>query len=101
MKIAIITAYYNEPFEMLQRCHNSVKTQIGDVTHFMISDGKPHPDVDFWDGVVHIKLPNHNDYGDTPRGVGAALAAAEGYDAICFLDADNWYEPDHIRNMLY
>jgi glycosyltransferase involved in cell wall biosynthesis len=101
MKIAVITAYYNETFEQLMKCHDSVVKQSGDVTHFMVSDGKPHPDIDYWNGVVHIKIPNHGDYGDTPRGVGSASAAAQGYDAICFLDADNWYEPDHIENMLY
>jgi hypothetical protein len=53
----------------------------------MVADGFPVSEVDSWAGVVHIKIPNHADYGDTPRGVGAASAAANGFDAICFLDA--------------
>jgi hypothetical protein len=65
----------------------------------MVADGFPAADVDSWENVVHIKIPNHADYGDTPRGVGAACAAANGFDAICFLDADNWYEPNHIETM--
>jgi hypothetical protein len=65
----------------------------------MVADGFPAADVDSWESVVHIKIPNHADYGDTPRGVGAACAAANGFDAICFLDADNWYEPNHIETM--
>ncbi|MFM0202640.1 hypothetical protein PQR53_22535 [Paraburkholderia fungorum] len=45
------------------------------MTHFMIADGFPVSEVDSWAGVVHIKIPNHADCGDTPRGVGAACAA--------------------------
>lgn len=99
MRVAVVSAYCKEPLHVLRRCHESVLAQSGDVTHFMIADGFADPDVDSWDGVVHIKIPNHADYGDTPRGVGAACAAAEGFDAICFLDADNWYEPNHVAMM--
>jgi hypothetical protein len=99
MRVAVISAYYKEPLHVIQRCHESVLAQQGDVTHFMIADGFPLADVDSWERVVHIKIPNHADYGDTPRGVGAASAAANGFDAICFLDADNWFEPNHIETM--
>ena len=99
MRVAVISPYYKEPLDVLRRCHESVLGQQGDVTHFMVADGFPAADVDSWENVVHIKIPNHADYGDTPRGVGAACAAANGFDAICFLDADNWYEPNHIETM--
>jgi glycosyltransferase involved in cell wall biosynthesis len=99
MRVAVISAYYKEPGHVLRRCHQSVLAQSGNVTHFMVADGFPSSDVDSWTNVVHIKIPNHADYGDTPRGVGAACAAANGFDAICFLDADNWYEPNHIETM--
>jgi len=91
--------YYKEPLHVLRRCHESVLGQQGDATHSMVADRLPTADVDSWKSVVHIKIPNHADYGDTPRGVGAACAAANGFDAICFLDADNWYEPNHIGTM--
>ncbi|SDG59302.1 glycosyltransferase family A protein [Paraburkholderia phenazinium] len=99
MRVAVISAYYREPRHILRRCHESVRAQSGDVTHFMVADGFPDAEVDSWEGVVHIKIPNHADYGDTPRGVGAACAATSGFDAICFLDADNWYEPNHVETM--
>jgi Glycosyl transferase family 2 len=99
MRVAAISAYYKEPPHVLRRCHESVLAQLGDVTHFMVADGFPISEIDSWTGVVHIKLPNHADYGDTPRGVGAASAVANGFDAICFLDSDNWYEPNHVETM--
>jgi hypothetical protein len=99
MRVAVISAYYKEPRHVLRRRHESVLAQQGDVTHFMIADGFPSSDIDSWERVVHIEIPNHGDYGDTPRGIGAACASASGYDAICFLDADNWYEPNHVETM--
>jgi glycosyltransferase involved in cell wall biosynthesis len=99
MRVAVISAYYKEPHHVLRRCHESVLAQHDDVVHFMVADGFPLAEVDSWKDVIHIKLPNHADYGDTPRGVGAACAAAQGFDAICFLDADNWYEPNHVETM--
>lgn len=89
MRVAVISAYYKESRHVLRKCHESVFAQAGDGTHFMVADGFPDADIDNWPGVVHIKIPNRADYGDTPRGVGAASAATSGFDAICFLDADN------------
>ena len=99
MRVAVVSAYYKEPRHVLRRCHESVLAQAGNVTHIMVADGFPSSDVDSWKGVIHIKLPNHADYGDTPRGVGAACASANGFDAICFLDADNWYASNHVETM--
>jgi len=98
MKIAVITPYYKESMQVLSKCHNSVvKQTYTDITHFMVSDGFPKW---FSFNVEHLILPNAGDYGDTPRGIGAAVASSRGYDAVAFLDADNWYEPDHIERMV-
>ena len=35
-----------------------------------------------------------------PIALAAKLIEREGFDAICFLDADNWYEPGHVRGCL-
>lgn len=99
LKIAVITPYYKESIEQLKRCHDSVLAQGENVQHFFVSDGHANDILDQWD-CIHIKLPMPvNDYGDTPRGIGAAIASAQNYDGICFLDADNWYEPEHIPNI--
>jgi glycosyltransferase involved in cell wall biosynthesis len=100
MKIAVISAYYKEERELLKRCLKSVHKQSIKCDHFLVSDGYPQP----WlkkSGVRHIELgKSHGDYGNTPRGIGAQIAISEGYEAICFLDADNWFDSDHIEHCL-
>jgi hypothetical protein len=95
-RYAVITPYHKEDRGMLERCINSVKHQTLAADHFLMADGFPQ---DWIDGerVRHIKLDRaHDDNGNTPRGIGALLAAAERYDGIALLDADNWLEPDHV-----
>ncbi|MFT3973086.1 MAG: glycosyltransferase [Amaricoccus sp.] len=100
MKVAVITPYYKESEAVLRECHDSVLAQTVACDHFMIADGFPNPAVDGW-AVEHITLPmSHRDVGNTPRVIGALSAFSAGYDAVSFLDADNWYKPDHVANML-
>ena len=97
MRVAVITPYYQEPIEYLQRCIQSVREQSYSTNHFLVADGHPQNWLDH-EGVRHIKLDQPcRDYGDTPRGIGALLAVSSGYDAIAFLDADNWYLPNHVE----
>ncbi len=96
-RFAIITPYHQEPREMLQRCMDSVKRQTVPADHFFVSDGFPQ---DWLDDACakHIKLGHaYRDSGNTPRGIGALLAVSEHYDGIGLLDADNWYDDDHIE----
>src|SRR5262249_32964012 len=96
-RFAIITPYYREEQKVLERCVQSVGQQTIAADHFLVSDGFPQ---DWLDGanVRHIRLGRpHNDAGNTPRGLGALLAVSEGYDGIGLLDADNWYDQDHIE----
>lgn len=100
MKIAYITPYYKEGMEVLERCIKSVEAQNIKADHFFVSDGYPQ---EWLDGKVarHIRLGKcYGDYGNTPRGIGAQLAISEGYDAIGFLDADNWLDPSHTEECL-
>jgi hypothetical protein len=100
MKIAVISAYYKEDPELLERCLNSVKEQTIKCDHFFISDGHPQEWLKNSD-VRHIELgKSHDDYGNTPRGIGAQIAISEGYEAICFLDSDNWFDPNHVQHCL-
>lgn len=100
MKVAMITPYYKEPREMIERCILSVAAQTVPVTHFLVADGHPQGWVDGF-AVRHIRLDkSHGDFGNTPRSIGGILAASEGFDAIGFIDADNWLDPQHVSTCL-
>ena len=100
MRVAVVTPYFREPLEWLEKCHDSVVGQSHPCTHFMVADGFPRSEVATWD-LEHSALPRgHADYGNTPRTVGSLLANTQGYDAIAYLDADNWLYPDHIASMV-
>lgn len=100
LRVAVITPYYLEALELLRNCHDSVLRQTYPATHFLVADGHPRQDVSEW-GVNHITLAKpHGDVGNTPRGIGAISAVNQGFDAVCFLDADNWFYPHHIEAMI-
>ena len=101
MRVAMITPYHSEAAATLRRCHDSVKSQTySNVRHMMVSDGNPHPMVDKLD-VDHYKLPRaHADAGATPRAVAALSAFSHGYDAIGFIDADNYLKSNHVAAMI-
>jgi glycosyltransferase involved in cell wall biosynthesis len=101
MRVAVVTPYYKENVATLRRCINSVAAQTLHATHIMVSDGIPNDYIDSYNAVEHIKLPkNHNDVGATPRALGAISAFSRGFDAVSFLDADNWYMNNHIETMV-
>lgn len=105
-KIAVITPYHTEDAATLERMRASVVAQTVPCVHYMIADGHPSPDVIRWHEAAestlrHIILPReHTNNGNTPRAIGCFSAMAEGVDAIAFLDADNWYEPDHLEKLV-
>ena len=100
MRVAVVTPYYKEPEEILRQCHESVLAQTYACDHSLVSDGFPNPVVSTWK-VEHFTLPKaHADAGNMGRVVGSISAFARGYDAVAFLDADNWYDKDHIRNLV-
>jgi glycosyltransferase involved in cell wall biosynthesis len=100
MKVAVVTPYYREPIEKLRRCHDSVMAQTRACTHFMVADGFARDEIDDWD-VQHIRLPlGHADFGNTPRCLGALSALNQGFDGFAYLDADNWYHPEHAESLV-
>jgi hypothetical protein len=97
--IAVITPYCKESLPKLHRCHQSVISQDRNVRHFMIADGYPQLELNQWN-ITHIELPQaHGDNGNTPRGIGGMIALAQGFDALLYLDADNWFAEGHIQSM--
>jgi hypothetical protein len=99
MRIAVITPYCHEDVATLHRCHSSVLSQTVACDHFLIADGYPRPEVASW-RTIHLTLPPHADYGNTPRFIGSVSAESLGYDAIALLDADNWFQPNHLETLL-
>ena len=95
-RVAIVTPYWQEPRAVIERCIASVAAQSVPADHLLVADGAPQGWVD--DAAVrHLRLDrNHGDFGNVARSIGALLAAGEGYDAIAFLDADNWIDGDHV-----
>ncbi len=97
LRVAVITPYYCEERALLERCIRSVQDQTYPATHLVVADGHPQAWLDD-SGVRHLRLDcPHADYGDTPRAIGGLLAISEGFDALCFLDADNWLDPEHVQ----
>lgn len=100
MRVAVITAaHLPYPNPYLDKCIQSVKDQTHtDIHHIIVNDGAPPY---FIPGVEVINLPTcHNNFGDTPRAIGAASAIGREFDAIAWLDYDNWYEPNHIQSLI-
>ena len=100
MKVAVVTPYFNTRPEWLRQCHESVMAQTFPCTHILVADGRPLDMVDKF-AAQHVRLSvNCDDYGNTPRGIGSVLAVSQGFDAIAYLDADNWFYPEHIATMV-
>lgn len=99
-RICVITPYYKEPRSLVERCLESVGSQTIRADHILVADGFPQAWLDEA-SVRHVQLDRaHGDYGNAARGAAALLAIAEQYDAIAFLDADNWYETGHLEACL-
>jgi glycosyltransferase involved in cell wall biosynthesis len=99
-RYAIVTPYFLEARDALERCFRSVRRQTVAVDHIVVADGFAQQWIDA-EPVRHLRLDmSHNDFGGTPRGLGALLAASEGYRGIGFLDADNWIADDHVERCL-
>ena len=99
-RVAVITPYCKEPLAQLRKCHESVRTQSVPCMHVLVADGHRRKRINHWQA-EHIRLPrSHGDIGSTPRLIGSYHAIGLGVDTVAFLDADNWYGPDHIERML-
>ncbi|MBL0210474.1 MAG: glycosyltransferase family 2 protein [Holophagaceae bacterium] len=100
MRVAVISPYFKEPLSQLQRCHASVSAQTHPCRHIFVSDGHPQDLASLGSDLDHILVPNHADFGNTPRAIGGISAAMRHFEGIAFLDGDNWFEPNHIEHMV-
>lgn len=98
-RIAVLTPYFRESLALLERCHRSVRQQTLSCEHIMVADGFPRTELDSWP-VRHIKLPAPSrNFGDTPRRIAGEAAIEARFDAVAYLDADNWLRPRHVESL--
>ena len=95
----MLTPYFQEPLDLLERCHKSVTLQTLPCEHILVADGFPRTELDSWP-VRHIRLPTSSrNFGDTPRRIAGDAAIEGGFDAVAYLDADNWLRPRHVESL--
>lgn len=99
-RVAVVTPYYREDIEVLERCHRSVLAQTIPCTHFLIADGPGDPRIEAWDCRRIALGTGHRDNGNTPRAIGGLCAMNEGFDAVAYLDADNWFTSEHLESVV-
>src|SRR5262249_44896329 len=100
MRVAVVTPYFCETDEVLNQCLESVAAQTHPCTHFLVADGFPNETIARRVS-EHFVLPYpHADNGNLARCVGALSAASRGFEAVAFLDADNWYRRDHVASLV-
>lgn len=100
-QVAVVTPYHSEPKHYLQQMQRSVRRQTWPhLLHVLVGDEPAvWPELDV--NTLHLVLPRGcRDFGDTPRALGALYAAGLGVDAVVFLDADNWYHPEHVETLV-
>lgn len=94
---AVITPFHRNDVQKLARCHSSVLRQTLSAHHILVGDGVSIAQSMFPDAEIIALGANHSDNGNTPRALGALVAASRGFFPIFFLDVDNWYRDDHIQ----
>src|SRR5580698_506722 len=100
MKICVVTPYFQENLEWLMQAHASVKSQTVEARHILVCDGSVPAPIQEFQGTHIVLARNYRDYGNTPRLIGCFNAiTAQDADAIAFLDADNWFYPDHLKSL--
>ncbi|MDR3530383.1 MAG: glycosyltransferase [Rhodopila sp.] len=100
MKICVVTPYFETEEAWLRQGHASVQGQTIPAHHILVCDGSAPARIEPFQGTHIVLQRNYKDYGNTPRLIGCYNAIAQGADAIAFLDADNWFQPDHLENLL-
>lgn len=98
--IAVVTATTGR--DTLKQTVKSVREQTVPCTHYVFWDGVPVPfDIDYGWQIDSIALPyKTGGNGMMNGGIVAASAYLVQEDLICWLDDDNWIEPNHIETLL-
>jgi glycosyltransferase involved in cell wall biosynthesis len=99
VRVAVVTPTHDASDVDLDACCWSVTSQDHSCEHVVVDDGSAVPVTIL--GARIIRLPRaHADGGNVARAVGSIEAISDGCDAVAYLDADNWYEPDHVASLV-
>ena len=104
MKVAIVTPTIGS--EHLVRCVDSVDKQTySDLTHYVFIDGEQSElsVIDKIEGATKVKkivLEENVGKGWYGHRVYSACSFLVNADVICYLDEDNWYEPNHVEKLV-
>lgn len=96
MRIGIITPTVSGEYTAVEAPKGA------DVLRVIVVDGALGVEPALPLGTECIHLPRGAyDAGATPRAIGSAYALGQGCDVIAFLDDDNGFEPEHLRNAVH
>ena len=104
MRVAIVTPTIGS--EHLVRCVDSVDKQTySDLTHYVFIDGEQSElsVIDKIEGATKVKkivLEENVGKGWYGHRVYSACSFLVNADVICYLDEDNWYEPNHVEKLV-
>lgn len=103
MKVAVVTPTIATPY--LQQCIDSVAKQTyNDVVHYIFIDGEQYVDavksVPKTNKIKTIALEENIGKGWYGHRVYAACSFLVNADVICYLDEDNWLDPDHVESLV-
>jgi glycosyltransferase involved in cell wall biosynthesis len=105
MKVAVVTPTIGS--KTLTQCIQSVDEQTYDnLTHYIFIDGEKEYGNKIWhqlDGATKVKtirLEENVGKGWYGHRVYAACSFLVDADVICYLDEDNWIEPNHIEELV-
>jgi glycosyltransferase involved in cell wall biosynthesis len=106
MRIAVVVPFYRERQQWLRQCFSSIGGQRHAVELIAVGDGVERHSEQHSVAVAYephrlILLPSaHHDGGRAARAIGALEAITSGFDAVAFLDADNWFAREHIAGLV-
>ena len=104
MKVAVVTPTIGNV--KFRDCLNSVETQTyQDLTHYVFIDGMEYfpiveKMIDGYSKVKTITLEENVGKGWYGHRVFSACSFLVNADIICYLDEDNWFEPDHVEKLV-
>ena len=104
MKVAVVTPTIGTTY--LSDCLNSVDSQTYEnLTHYIFLDGEEYGSkiwhqLDGFSKVKTVRLQENIGKGWYGHRVYAASSFLVNADIICYLDEDNWIEPDHVESLV-